>query len=231
MALQGADLEAVPGRILGLLGVNGAGKTTLLRILSTVIRADKGTATVAGYDVATQPALVRASIGFLSSSTAVYGRLTPLESLRYFGGLYGLSGIDLDRRVEFVVDRLNLRPFQDQLCDRLSTGQKQRVGIARAILHDPPVLFFDEPTSGLDVVAKQGVMEFIEEVRESGKTVVFSTHVMSEAERLCDEVAVIHEGRIVESGVRVQVVARTGHATLEKAFLSLIGYRSEVSPR
>ncbi len=223
-AVDEVSIEVQPGRILGLLGVNGAGKTTLLRMLATVIRPTSGAAEVAGYDIATQPEQVRASVGFLSASTALYGRLSAREMLQYFGGLYGLAGSELADRLEEVGARLRLTDFDDQLCDRLSSGQKQRVSIARAILHDPPVLFFDEPTIGLDVVTAQTILEFIEDARDKGKTVVFSTHIMSEAERLCDDIQVIHEGRIRGAGSPADLMAQTSARTLEKAFLALVGY-------
>lgn len=222
-AVDGVTLEAVPGRIFGLLGVNGAGKTTLLRLLSTVLEPTSGRAEVAGFDTRRDSARVRASIGFMSTSTALYGRLTAREMVAYFGNLYGLSGEALRHRMEYVMDKLQMHEFAHRLCDKLSTGQKQRVSIARTILHDPPVLFFDEPTAGLDVVTSQTVMRFIEEVRETGKTVIFSTHIMSEAERLCDHVAVIHEGVVKGEGTVQELKDRTGQASMEKAFLSLVG--------
>jgi len=222
IAVDHVSLEAHPGRVFGLLGVNGAGKTTVLRMLSTVIRPTSGTATVAGYDVVNEGEKVRASIGFMSNSTALYGRLTGLEVLNYFGTLYGLEGARLKERVDFVLDKLAIHDFKDRLCDKMSTGQKQRVSIARTILHDPPVLFFDEPTSGLDVVTSQSVMQFIEESREQGKTVVYCTHIMSEVERLCDDVAVIHNGTIRGEGSVEQIKSLTGENSLERAFLKLV---------
>lgn len=226
-AVDDVSFTAEAGRIYGLLGINGAGKTTLLRLLSTVLKPDRGTAEVAGYRIDTDPQKVRANIGFLSTSTALYGRLTAKEMIDYFGGLYGLAGPDLKRRVDSVIERLGIGEFQDRLCDKLSTGQKQRVSIARTILHDPPVLFFDEPTTGLDVVSSQVVMEFIEDVRNQGKTVVYCTHIMSEVERLCDLIGVIHNGRLVANGTVDQLKRDTGVATLEKAFLKLVEYQSE----
>jgi sodium transport system ATP-binding protein len=223
-AVDGVSFVAQPGRIFGLLGVNGAGKTTILRMLSTVLRPTSGSAEVAGFDVLAQPEKVRASIGFMSTSTALYGRLTSREVIEYFGGLYGLEGTQLKARVDYVTEKLRLHEFSDRLCDKLSTGQKQRVNIARTILHDPPVLFFDEPTAGLDVVTSQDVMEFIEEARTQGKTVIFSTHIMSEVERLCDDVVVIHDGIVRGQGTVADFKAQTGEATLEKAFLSLVGF-------
>ncbi|HWD40739.1 MAG TPA: ATP-binding cassette domain-containing protein [Fimbriimonas sp.] len=223
-AVDGVSFEAHNGEVFGLLGVNGAGKTTVLRMLSTVIKPTSGSATVAGFDVMSEPKKVRASIGFMSTSTALYGRLTAREMITYFGGLYGLNGSSLKSRVDFVIDRLEIGEFADRLCDKLSTGQKQRVSIARTILHDPPVLFFDEPTAGLDVVSSQTVMEFIEEVRGEGKTVIFSTHIMSEVERLCDRVGIIHNGKLKAMGTVSDFKASTGQPTLEKAFLEIVEF-------
>ena len=226
-AVDDVSFTAEPGRIYGLLGINGAGKTTLLRLLSTVIKPDSGTAQVAGYSIETDSQKVRANIGFLSTSTALYGRLTAREMIEYFGGLYGLAGPDLKSKVDRVIEKLGIGEFSDRLCEKLSTGQKQRVSIARTILHDPPVLFFDEPTTGLDVVSSQVVMEFIEDVRDQGKTIVYCTHIMSEVERLCDHVGVIHSGRLVANGTVEQLKAAQGTATLEQAFLKLVEYQSE----
>lgn len=226
-AVDGVSFEAHPGRIFGLLGVNGAGKTTVLRMLSTVLTPTSGQAEVAGFNVVQNPEAVRAQIGFLSTSTALYGRLTPLEVLDYFGGLYGLEGAKLRERRDYVVGRLGLSEFADRFCDKLSTGQKQRVNIARTILHDPPVVFFDEPTAGLDVVASQTVMEFIEGARSDGKTVIFSTHIMSEVERLCDDVVVIHDGVVRGQGSVQSLKAQTAETTLEQAFLKLVGFTKE----
>ncbi len=228
-ACQGVTFHVEPGEIFGLLGVNGAGKTTCLRMLSTVIRPTAGSASVCGYDVVKDADRVRASIGFLSSSTALYGRLNAVDVLRYFGNLFGMSGARLNDRLAFVIDKLKLDEFKDRLCDKLSTGQKQRVSIARAILHDPPVLFFDEPTAGLDVVTSQTIMEFIEESRVQGKAIVFSTHIMSEAERLCDRIGIIHEGRLADTGSVNDLLVRAGEPTLEKAFLKAVQYRSELA--
>lgn len=231
-AVDGVSFEARPGRILGLLGVNGAGKTTTLRMLSTVIKPTHGSAEVAGFDIEKQPEKVRASIGFMSTSTALYGRLTSKEVIEYFGGLYGLEGQRLRERVAYVTEKLALHEFADRLCDKLSTGQKQRVNIARTILHDPQVLFFDEPTAGLDVVTSQSVMEFIEEARDHGKTIVFSTHIMSEVERLCDDIVVVHDGVVKGQGTVEALRSTTGQPSLERAFLSLVGFQAGyVTPR
>ncbi len=221
-AVDGVSFECRPGEIFGLLGANGAGKTTLLRMLSTIISPTSGRATVDGYDIVEQPAEVRQNIGFLSTTTALYQRLTAKETIQYFGRLHGLSGRNLRDRTAEVIELLGIAEYANRLCDKLSTGQKQRVGLARTILHDPPVLFFDEPTAGLDVLASQTVMEFIEERREVGKTVVFSTHIMSEAERLCDRIAVIHAGRLAAIGTLDELRSLTGKDRLEAVFLQLV---------
>ncbi len=226
-AVLDVSFETGSGQIYGLLGINGAGKTTLLRLLSTVLTPTSGSAEIAGFDIATHPQDVRANIGFLSTSTALYGRLTAREMIEYFGGLFGLTGSDLRGRVAHVIDQLGIGEYQDRLCDKLSTGQKQRVSIARTILHNPPVLFFDEPTAGLDVVSSQTVMEFVESERERGKTVVYCTHIMTEAERLCDRIGVIHDGKLVSEGTPDDLKKSTGRNTLEQAFLALVNYQSE----
>jgi len=221
-AVDGVSFECEPGQVFGLLGVNGAGKTTLLRMLSTVITPTSGSAFVGGHDILREPEQVRRSIGFLSTTTALYARLTAREMIRYIGSLYGIGGPELDRRTDEVIALLEIAPFADRLCDKLSTGQRQRVSLARTVLHDPPVMFFDEPTAGLDVLAGQTIIEFIESQRDAGKTIVFSTHVMSEAERLCDRIAVIHSGKIAAIGTMEDLRRRTGRTVLEEVFLALI---------
>jgi len=226
-AVDCVSFKTEPGTVFGLLGVNGAGKTTLLRLLSTVLTPTTGSAQINGFDVIQEPRKVRESIGFLSTSTALYGRLTPREMIVYFAGLYGLSPSEAKNRTETIIQRLAIGEFADRLCDKLSTGQKQRVSIARAVIHDPPVLFFDEPTAGLDVVSSQTVMEFIEQARHQGKTIIFSTHIMSEVERLCDQIAVIHDGQVKALGTIEEFKAQTQESSFEKAFLRLVGYISE----
>lgn len=220
-AVDGVSFEAKPGEVFGLLGANGAGKTTLLRLLSTVITPTHGRATIAGHDIMREPDAVRKSIGFMSTTTALYSRLTPREMLNYIGRLYGLSGKNLKKRIAETMEMLEIEEFADRLCDKLSTGQKQRVSLSRTILHEPPVLFFDEPTAGLDVIASKTIMEFIEACKAQGKTVVFSTHIMSEAERLCDRICVIHDGKVRAIGTFDDLKRLTGEIRLEKVFLAL----------
>ncbi len=221
-AVSNVSLTCEPGRIFGLLGANGAGKTTTLRMLATLLEPTQGTATIAGYNIRDNPQEVRRNIGFLSGSTALYGRLTAREMIQYFGKLNGMGGPELTRRIDELVERLEIGEFQNGRCDKLSTGQKQRVSIARSIVHSPSVMVFDEPTSGLDVMTSQTIMEFIEQCRSESLTVVFSTHIMSEVERLCDHVAIVHKGIIAAEGSVEELHAQTGEASIEKAFLKIV---------
>ncbi len=230
-AVDGVSFECYPGEIFGLLGANGAGKTTLLRMLSTVIKPTSGTARINGLDIIENPAGVRNSIGFMSTTTALYARLTAKEMIEYIGRLYGMRGEEMKKRVHEVMELLEITPFQNRICDKLSTGQKQRVSLARTILHDPPVLFFDEPTAGLDVLASRTIMEFIEDRKQAGKTVVFSTHIMSEAERVCDRICVIHGGKVVAIGTFDELKRQTDKNQLELVFLSLVEKVEEPSAR
>jgi sodium transport system ATP-binding protein len=228
VAVSHATFEAKEGQILGLLGKNGAGKSTLLRMLSTVLTPTSGRAWVNGIDTQLDSGKVRQNLGFMSASTALYGRMSPREILRYFGELYGLKGTQLTSRMDSLIEKLEIGPYADGLCDKLSTGQKQRVNIARTLLHDPQVLFFDEPTSGLDVVMSQDVMSFVEDEKRRGKTIIYCTHIMSEVERLCDRVICIHDGEMMGQGTVEELKNQTGKSTLEQAFLTIVGYKNEV---
>ncbi|MFL3660092.1 MAG: ATP-binding cassette domain-containing protein [Opitutales bacterium] len=221
-AVNNLSLTCHPGQIFGLLGANGAGKTTTLRMLGTLLEPTHGNATIAGYDIRKNPEEVRRSIGFLSGSTALYGRLTAREMIQYFGQLNNLRGTDLSTRVDELIERLKIGEFENGRCDKLSTGQKQRVSIARSIVHRPPVMIFDEPTSGLDVMTSQTIMAFIEQCRIDNLTVVFSTHIMSEVERLCDRVAIVHHGVIAAEGSVDELRQLTGEAVMENAFLKIV---------
>ena len=228
-AVDEVSFCARPGQITGLLGVNGAGKTTLMRLLSTVLRPTGGSGTVQGYNILTQAADVRQNLGFLSTSTALYGRLTGREMVDTFAGLYGFIGAERKTRVDRALARVDAEPYCERLCDTLSTGQKQRISIARALVHDPPVLLFDEPTAGLDILSAQTVLEFMESARAEGRTVILSTHIMSEVERLCDHVVVVHGGIKRAEGSTEALKALTGFDTMERAFLSLVRPTVEVS--
>ncbi|MSQ01475.1 MAG: ABC transporter ATP-binding protein [Myxococcales bacterium] len=220
LAVDGVSLEVRSGEIVGLLGPNGAGKSTTMRMLATLIAPDAGSARVAGHDVAVAPAEVRRSIGYLSASTGLFGRLTPREVLVYIATLQGCK--DAEARAEALLDRFDIRRFSTVPCDRLSTGMKQKVSIARAVVHDPGVLIFDEPTSGLDVLVAQDLFSFLEDARARGRCILYSTHIMGEAERLCDRVVVIHGGVVLATGTVAELRARTGRDRLEDVFVQLV---------
>jgi sodium transport system ATP-binding protein len=211
-----------PGEVFGILGPNGAGKTTTLRMLATVIQPTTGTAVVNGFDVKQQPDQVRASIGYLSSSTGLYPRLSAVEILQYFGRLHRVPRERLAARIEEVIQELGMDDFRDTRVEHLSTGMKQKVSIGRTILHDPPVLILDEPTAGLDILVALTTMEFIKRNRDLGRTIVFSTHVMSEAEKLCDRIAIIDRGRILAIGTLAELRELTGQRYLEDVFIHLV---------
>lgn len=218
--LRGISFEARSGEIFGLLGPNGAGKTTTLRIICTLLSPDAGTVGVLGFDTRTRPEEVRRRIGVVTADIGVYPRLSARENIEYIGKLCGLNGSELTRRVDAVIERLNMGPFAKQRAESLSSGQKQKVAIARAIVHDPEVLMFDEPTSNLDVLASKEVREFMVEAKVRGKCVIFSTHVLHDAERLCDRVTILHQGVVVGSGSTAEVRGTRGD--LEDAFLELV---------
>jgi sodium transport system ATP-binding protein len=218
--LRGISLAAQPGEIFGLLGPNGAGKTTTLRIICTLLSPDAGSVEVLGFDTQTAPEEVRRRIGVVTADIGVYPRLSARENIEYFARLCGLLGGDLVRKVDGVIDRLDMGSFAKQRAESLSSGQKQKVAIARAIVHDPDVLMFDEPTSNLDVLASKEVREFMVEAKARGKCVIFSTHVMHDAERLCDRMTILHQGLVVASGSTEEV--RGPGRDLEGAFLALV---------
>ena len=222
-AVDGLSFRADEGKILGLLGPNGAGKTTLLRVLSTALTPSSGSVELDGVDVTTRPLEVRRRIGFLSGNTGLYGRLTPRELVAYFGKLHGIPQPRLDKRVAELTDVLDMGTFMDRRCDALSSGMKQRVNIARTLVHDPDVIVFDEPTTGLDVQAAETILDLVERCRDEGKTVILSTHHMHEVERVCDRVVLIHEGKLRFDGTVAGMREETGASTLDRAFLRLVG--------
>jgi sodium transport system ATP-binding protein len=222
VALDGLSFCAAAGRVYGLLGPNGAGKTTALRILSTVLRPTSGTAVVNGFDVLTHPSHVRHQIGFVSANTAVYDRMTAWEMVEYFGRLHGIAPEPLRQRMETVFARLKMDEIRDLLGAKMSTGMKQKVSVARAIIHDPPALIFDEPTVGLDVLVARALLKTVAELREHGKCIVFSTHILREAEKLCDSLAIMHRGHILAEGTLAELQDRYHEADLEELFFRLI---------
>jgi sodium transport system ATP-binding protein len=221
-AVENVSFHCQPGRIYGLLGANGAGKTTTLRMLATILEPTDGTAIVCGYDVIEQPEKVRANVGFLSTATALYPRLTAQELVEYFGRLNGLDEPTLQKRVNDIFERLDMNSFRDRRCDKLSTGMKQKTSIARTLVHDPPVMIFDEPTLGLDIMTARTITSFIRECRDNGKTVIFSTHIMSEVEKLCDTIGIIHDGKLLTEGTLAQLRQQHGETDLEEIFVKVV---------
>lgn len=226
-ALDHVSFQVRPGEILGLLGPNGAGKTTCLRILSTVLKPTSGSAIVAGYDVATQPEQVRARIGFLSNNTGIYDRMTAGEMVEHFGRLYGIPEKQLQQRIGLLFERLQMTGIRDVLGSKMSTGMKQKVSIARTIIHDPPVLIFDEPTSGLDVLVARKVIDEVKALRDQGKCIIYSTHIMSEVEKLCHRIAIIYRGRILAMGSVQELTEQHGEPDMEELFFKLIDRHEE----
>jgi len=218
--LRGISFEAGKGEIFGLLGPNGAGKTTTLRTICTLLSPDDGTINVLGFDTRAAPQEVRRRVGVVTAEIGVYPRLSARENITYFARLSEVADDDVRRHVDEVIERLDMSSFARQRAESLSSGQKQKVAIARAIVHDPPVLMFDEPTSNLDVLASKEIRDFMVESKGRGKCVIFSTHVLHDAERLCDRVTIIHKGQVVGSGTPAEV--RGSRRDLEDAFLELV---------
>jgi sodium transport system ATP-binding protein len=221
-AVDNVSFSCKPGQIYGLLGANGAGKTTTLRMLSTILEPSDGTAIVAGHDVVDAPEKVRTNVGFLSTATALYPRLTSQEMVEYFGRLNGLDEPTLKKRLDDIFNRLDMNSFRDRRCDKLSTGMKQKTSIARTLIHDPQVMIFDEPTSGLDVMTARSIIEFIRECRQRGKTVIFSTHVMSEVEKLCDVIGIIQSGKLLAEGSLAGLRDQYQNQDLEDIFVQVV---------
>ena len=222
-AVDGLTIAVAPGEIYGLLGPNGAGKTTALRMLAGLVAPTRGRALVAGLDVASDPDHAKAALGFLSASTGLYGRLDARELLAYFAGLYGLEDETTARRIAHLAGALGIEPLLGRRCETLSSGEKQRVSLARAMIHDPAVLVLDEPTSGLDVLGSRFLRDFVRTERARGKAVIFSTHYLAEAELMCDRIGLIHRGRLLREGSPAALRTETGAATLEEVFLTLVG--------
>ncbi len=221
-AVDDVSFSVAPGEVYGLLGPNGAGKTTTLRILATLLKPDSGSATIAGHDVLKQPEAVRASIGVVNGGMGLYDRLTGREILYYFGRLYDLSEEQIEKRINELDELLGLSDTLTRRAGGFSTGMAQKIVIARAVLHDPPVIFFDEATSGLDVVARRAVIDFVRDYPSRGRAVVYSTHVMSEVEELCDRASIIYQGRKIAEDSVDELKRSNGSNSIEEAFFRLV---------
>lgn len=221
-AIEGVSFEAKEGEIFGLLGPNGAGKTTTIRTIATVLNPTSGTAEVCGFDILKNPQEVRRNIGVLTTDIGVYDRFTGRENLHYFGELYGLFNKALEKRIEELSKLLEMEDFLDRKSGEYSTGMKQKLAIARSVIHDPKVIIFDEPTAGLDVLASQTVLNFMKKAKMSGKCIILSTHQMVDAEKLCDRIAIIHQGKLIALDTVEAVKCKTKTNNLEDAFLALV---------
>jgi sodium transport system ATP-binding protein len=224
-AADDVSFRVSPGQIYGLLGANGAGKTTTLRMLATLLKPVSGSATVAGYDVVREAQNVRANVGFLAASTALYGRLTAREMITYFGRLNGMADPVIKARIKQLADDLDMHEFLDRRCDKFSTGMKQKTSIARTLVHDPAVMIFDEPTLGLDVMTARAIVQFVRDCKVRGKTVIYSTHVMSEVEKLCDVIGIIHDGKLLAEGSLAELRARHNEQDMEEIFVKIVTAR------
>lgn len=222
VAVRDLTLQVTPGEVYALLGPNGAGKTTALRCLATLLKPSSGAASVCGVNVTADPLGARRRIAFLSSSMGLYERLSARELIAYFGRLHGLEGTALGGRVDEMIELFDIHDFADRLCGKLSTGQRQRVSLARALVHDPPVLILDEPTLGLDVLSGRTIHEFIVRERARGKTILLSTHQMEEVELMADRVGILRRGALVAEGTPTELVRALGAPNLARAFLALV---------
>ncbi|QGJ69042.1 ABC transporter ATP-binding protein NatA [Planctomycetales bacterium 10988] len=227
VAVDGISFTVQGGEIYGLLGPNGAGKTTTLRMLSTMLQPTSGDAILDGYSVKEKPEEVRKRIGFVSGTTGVYDRMTAWELVEYFGQLHQIEPKLLKSRMEALFERLSMQEIRNRLCAKMSTGMKQKVSIARALVHDPPILIFDEATAGLDVMVARNLLEIISELRDQGKCIVFSTHIMPEAELLCHRVGILYHGHLLEEGTLEDLSEKYGDARLNEIFFQIVRHYEE----
>lgn len=222
-AVQDVSFSASNGRITGLLGPNGAGKSTTLRMLYTLLKPDGGSAKIDGYDVKTSPLQVQSHIGVLSDAQGLYPRLTARENIRYFGNLHDMQGPVLEERIDRLIHLLDMGPIADRRTGGFSTGERLKVAIARALVHDPANVLLDEPTNGLDVKSTRAMRHFILTLRQEGKCILLTSHIMQEVAALCDQIVIIANGTVVAQGTPQELLARTGRDNLEDAFIEVIG--------
>jgi sodium transport system ATP-binding protein len=222
-ALHGVSFECQAGAVHGILGPNGAGKTTCLRIVCGFLRADSGTVSVGTEQEHQTAQQLRRAVGYVSSTTGVYDRLTPLEFISHFARLSGLDGAELRQRVHSVLLKLNITDYQHRRCGQLSSGMKQRVSIARALVHNPQVIVFDEPTNGLDILGRRSVLEYLRTLKQSGRTVLLATNLAEDAENLCDTLTILSHGEVVDSGTLPELRDRYSSENLEAIFVKLFG--------
>jgi sodium transport system ATP-binding protein len=223
VAVDEVSLTCRDGEVFGLLGPNGAGKTTLLRLIASVLEPTAGAALVDGLNARNEGSRVRARVGLLVESAGLYARFNPREHLRFYGRLQGMEGARLQQRVDAVLEMLEMADFADRRAEGFSAGMRRRVVLGQALVHDPPNVILDEPTAGLDVMSARNVRALVARFREEGRCVLISTHLMDEARRLCDRVAIMHKGRLQALGTPAELVTQTGTSTLEEAFVHIVG--------
>lgn len=222
IAVQDVSFECRPGRIYSLLGPNGAGKTTTLRMISTIFQPTSGNIEIAGIDAVKNPQEARKKIGFLTGSAGLYGRLTPNELIRYFAELYGVDSHTFEARKKRLYDLLDMHDFANKRIAKLSTGMKQKVSITRTMIHDPEVVVFDEPTSGLDVITSENIIQLIRDCKNEGKTVIFSSHIMSEVDLLSDDIGIIHKGKMLFNGTKQEFISNKQEDSLTAEFIRIV---------
>ena len=222
VAVNGISMTVGPG-VTGLLGPNGAGKSTTLRMLYTLLEPDSGTARVDGFDIRESPVDVQSRIGVLSDAQGLYPRLTARENVRYFGRLHDLNGDKLEGQIEQLIALLDMKPIADRKTEGFSSGERLKVAIARALVHDPRNVLLDEPTNGLDVKSTRAMRQFIRRLRDAGKCILFTSHIMQEVAALCDQIIIISNGVVAAQGTPGELLQRTGKTNLEDAFIEAIG--------
>lgn len=222
-AVQNVSFSAPDGQITGLLGPNGAGKSTTLRMLYTLLKPENGSAQIDGFDVRESPLEVQSRIGVLADARGLYSRLTSRENIRYFGRLHGLTGEALENKINSLIVLLDMQPIADRKTEGFSTGEKLKVAIARTLVHDPQNVLLDEPTNGLDVMSTRAMRQFILRLREEGKCVLFTSHIMQEVAALCDQIVIISQGTVSANGSPDDLRKQTGKENLEDAFVAVIG--------
>jgi len=223
-AVNSISFKVNKGEIVGLLGENGAGKTTTLRMLATMLKPTGGTASVNDYDIIKDPDRVRGEIGILfGGEVGLYDRLTARENIKYFAELNGMSKSEMEQSIDYLIEMLDMKEYIDRRVGKFSRGMKQKVAIARSIVHNPTVMLFDEPTAGLDVTASRIVQDFILKCKEDNKAIVFSSHSMNEVERLCDRIVIIHKGKILEEGTVDNIKIKYKNDNMEDIFMHLVG--------
>jgi len=221
IAVENLSLTANEGEIFGLLGTNGAGKTTALRCLATLLVPTRGSVSVNGFDTVKDAVSVRENIGFLTNEIKLDPQFSPRYLMGFFGRLHGMNESEVEVRREELFAQFGITEFQDKKIEELSTGMKQKAAIAVSLIHDPKVIIFDEPTNGLDIITARAVTDYLQKLKEQGKTIIMSTHIMSEAEKLCDRIAIIIEGKLTANGTLAEILAQTDRSDLEDAFFTL----------